>query len=48
LLSIYENLDQQFVVKPEELELTSLLAGASLALWLAGGLLSLAWLGRLP
>lgn len=45
---IYENLNLQLVVKPEEMEVTSLFAGASILIMLAGGLFSLLWFGRLP
>jgi Ca-activated chloride channel family protein len=48
LREIYENLDLQFVVKPEKMEITSLLAGLSFLVLLVGGGLSLAWFGRLP
>ncbi|MFI5227122.1 MAG: VWA domain-containing protein [Candidatus Limnocylindrales bacterium] len=48
LVSIYDNLDTKLIVKPEEIELTGLLAGASLVVLVAGGLTSLLWLGRLP
>jgi Ca-activated chloride channel family protein len=48
LLSIYDNLDTQFVVQPQLTEITSLLAGLSLLMLLAGALTSLKWLGRLP
>jgi len=48
LLSIYDNLDTKFVVQPQLTEITSLLAGLSLLIVLAGVLTSLMWLGRLP
>ena len=48
LLSVYDNLDTQFVVQPQLTEITSLLAGLSLLMLLAGVLASLVWLGRLP
>jgi Ca-activated chloride channel family protein len=48
LQSIYENLTPQFVVKPEQMEITSILAGASLLFLLIGGVFSLLWFGRLP
>jgi Ca-activated chloride channel homolog len=48
LLTIYENLGPQLVVKPEEMEITSILAGASILALLVGGALSVLWLGRLP
>ncbi len=48
LRSIYDNLDTQLVVQPQETEVTSLVAGLGLLMLLAGGLTSLLWLGRLP
>ena len=48
LTKIYSNLDPELVVKPEKIEVTSLFAGASAALLLLGGLLSLLWFSRLP
>jgi Ca-activated chloride channel homolog len=48
LAAIYENLDPEFVIKPEEMEVTSLFAGASLVLMLLGGACSLVWFSRMP
>ena len=48
LQTIYENLDPQFVVKPEKMEITSILAGLSILILLVGGLLSFIWFGRVP
>ncbi len=48
LRAIYENLDPQFVIKPEKMEVTSILAGASILVLLVGGAFSLLWLSRLP
>jgi Ca-activated chloride channel family protein len=48
LHSIYDNLDTTLVLRTEQIELTALFAAAGLALLLAGGVLSLVWLGRLP
>jgi Ca-activated chloride channel family protein len=48
LHTVYDKLDEQLVVKPEKMEVTSLLAGASIVVMLAGGVLSLLWFGRLP
>jgi len=48
LLKIYDNLDPELVIKPEQMEVTSLFAGASTLLFLLGGLASLFWLGRWP
>lgn len=48
LRSVYDHLDTQLVVRPEEIELTAVFAGASLLILVAGALGSLVWLGRLP
>jgi Ca-activated chloride channel family protein len=48
LLKIYDNLNPQLVIKPEELEVTSIFAGASILVFLIGGTFSLFWFGRLP
>lgn len=48
LQAIYENLEPEFVIKPEKMEVTSIFAGFSLLLLLLGGLFSLLWFGRLP
>jgi Ca-activated chloride channel homolog len=48
LQSIYDHLDPELVVKPQNMEVTSLFAGAGILVLLLGGALSLAWLGRLP
>ena len=48
LLKIYDNLNSQFVIKPEKTEVTSIFAGASILLLLAGGVFSLLWFSRLP
>ena len=48
LRAIYAKIDPQLVVKPEKTEITALLAGAGLLIFLAGGLLSLFWFGRMP
>lgn len=48
LRSIYENLDPQLVLKPDEMEVTSLFAGASLLVLLLGGGCSLLWFSRAP
>jgi Ca-activated chloride channel family protein len=47
LATIYGNLDPQLVVKPEKLEITSVLAGISILVLLTGGAVSLAWFNRL-
>ncbi len=48
LLQVYEDLNRQLVVKPEKIEITSLFAGASILILLAGGVISLLWFGRVP
>ena len=48
LQTIYENLDLQFVIKPEKTEVTALFAGVGLLVLLIGGICSLLWFSRLP
>jgi Ca-activated chloride channel family protein len=48
LRSVYDNLDTQLVVTPQLTEITSLVAGLSLVMLIAGALTSLVWLGRMP
>lgn len=48
LRTIYEQLNPQLVVKTEEMEVTSLLAGVSILLLLSGGIVSLFWFSRMP
>jgi Ca-activated chloride channel family protein len=48
LLKIYDNLNPQLVIKPEKTEVTSIFAGTSILLLLAGGVFSLLWFSRLP
>jgi Ca-activated chloride channel family protein len=48
LYSIYDNLDPQLVIKPEKMEVTSIFAGASIAILIVGGVFSLFWFSRLP
>jgi Ca-activated chloride channel family protein len=48
LRAIYEEIDPQFIIKREKTEITSILAGVSILVFLAGGLLSLFWFGRVP
>ncbi|MFZ5882316.1 MAG: vWA domain-containing protein [Chloroflexota bacterium] len=43
---IYSDLEPTLSIKPEKLELTSLLAGLSMLVFLAGGALSMSWFGR--
>ncbi len=48
LLNIYDNLNPTLVVKPEEIEVTSIFAGFSILFLLIGGTISLLWFGRVP
>jgi len=48
LQTIYENLDLQFVIKPEKTEVTALFAGVGVIALLIGGICSLLWFSRLP
>jgi Ca-activated chloride channel family protein len=48
LLAIYDNLNPTLMVKPEEMEVTSILAGLSILFLLVGGTISLLWFGRVP
>jgi Ca-activated chloride channel homolog len=48
LLAVYNNLNPQLVIKPEEMEVTAVLAGLSIVILLIGAAFSLVWLSRLP
>jgi Ca-activated chloride channel family protein len=48
LRSIYQNLNLQFVIKQEDMEVTSLLAAASIVIILVGAVFSMIWFGRVP
>jgi Ca-activated chloride channel family protein len=48
LRAVYENLDPQLVVKPEKMEITSILAGVGIIFLLVGGAFSLLWFSRAP
>lgn len=48
LREIYETIDLQLTVRGQEMEITALLAMASLVLALSGGVLSMLWFGRVP
>jgi Ca-activated chloride channel family protein len=48
LQAVYRNIDPVLVMKPEKMEVTSILAGASLLVLLTGGAVSMLWLGRVP
>lgn len=45
---IYDGLNPQLVIKPEKMEITSLLAGAGIFMLLIGGTFSLLWFSHLP
>ena len=46
--SVYEDLETEFVVESEKVEVTSAVGGIGALLLLAGGALSLFWFGRFP
>jgi Ca-activated chloride channel family protein len=48
LADVYENIDLRLTISGEMMEITAIVAGFSLLLLLAGGLLSLLWFGRVP
>lgn len=48
LVRIYSDLKPKLSVKTEDIEVTSLFAGAGMLLFLLGGALSLLWFGRVP
>ncbi len=48
LKSVYDQLDLRLTIEPQEIEITSLFAGASILVLVIGGLGSLVVLGRLP
>jgi Ca-activated chloride channel homolog len=48
LYSIYDHLDPELIIKPQQTEFTALFAGAGILALLLGGTLSLLWLGRVP
>ena len=48
LSAIYAGIDTRLTIKPEEMEVTSLVAGVGLLILLVGGAASLTWVGRLP
>jgi Ca-activated chloride channel family protein len=48
LRAIYENLDPGFVIRPEKMEITSVLTGVSMLILLMGAVTSLLWFGRIP
>jgi Ca-activated chloride channel family protein len=48
LLEIYRNVDLQLTIGGAKTEVTALVAGLGLLFFLAGGVLSLLWFGRMP
>ncbi len=48
LQEIYETIDLRLTVREEPVEVTSIVAGISMLLFLSGGALSLFWFGRIP
>jgi Ca-activated chloride channel homolog len=48
LFRIYDDLEPKLSIKKEEMEITSLLAGIGMLVFLVGGALSLFWFGRVP
>ena len=45
---IYDDLQPKLAIKKEEMEITSILAGLGILLFILGGALSLLWFGRIP
>jgi len=48
LHQIYDSLNVQLVIKPQQTEVTSIFAGAGILILLVGGAFSLLWFSRLP
>jgi Ca-activated chloride channel homolog len=48
LAAVYDQIQTKLVIKQEPMEVTSLFAGAGIAILLVGSLAGLFWLGRLP
>jgi Ca-activated chloride channel family protein len=48
LLKVYDDIAAQLVIKPEKMEITSILSGVGFLILLIGGIFSLIWLNRLP
>lgn len=46
--AIYQRIEPKFIIKPEQMEVTSLLAGLGLVILIIGGAFSLLWFGRVP
>jgi Ca-activated chloride channel family protein len=48
LIDIYNNLNREFAIRPEPMEVTPIFAGLSILVLLIGGALSLLWFSRVP
>jgi Ca-activated chloride channel family protein len=48
LQDIYQNINLQFVIKPEDMEVTSLFAGVGIVALLIGAVFSMLWFSRVP
>jgi Ca-activated chloride channel family protein len=48
LEQIYDDIDLHLTIRGEKMEITSIIAGIGLLLFLVGGMLSMAWFGRVP
>ena len=48
LTAIYDDIETRFVARAEEMEVTSLFAGAGVLILIAGAIAGFVWLGRLP
>jgi len=48
LFRIYDDLEPKLSIKKEDMEITSILAGIGMLVFLIGGALSLFWFGRVP
>lgn len=48
LYKVYDSITPQLVIKPEKIEITAVLAGIGILIFLIGGALSLAWFSRMP
>jgi Ca-activated chloride channel family protein len=48
LRAIYDSLDSRLVIRPEQMEITSIFSGVGLLILLIGGAFSLLWFGRVP
>jgi Ca-activated chloride channel family protein len=48
LQEVYQNVDLRLTIRGEKMEVTAILAGFSLLLFLIGGAFSLFWFGRMP